>query len=108
MLPSVFRLSFPCKPLQVQQLELLRRLITQEGNSDATEWLLERVMEHSKGVVDHAAISAPTEAEILSELSPLHLEHLLTESERDQFETQGVRGQHAIHSVQIVFLRCTL
>lgn len=77
----------------VQQLSLLRRLVADEGNSDATEWLLERVMERALVGDTSAAMAAPTEEEILAELSPLHLEHLLTEAERIQFETDGVRPQ---------------
>ena len=75
----------------VQQLALLRTLVANDGNSDATEWLLDRVMEHTPAT-GNASTFTPTDKEIMAELSPLHLDHFLTEAERNQFETDGVRA----------------
>ena len=86
----------------VQQLALLRQFVAEDGNSDAVEWLLERVLEHTT-VAEKAAAPAPTDEEILSELSPLHLDNLLTEAERNQFEIEGVRA-HYIGLVTRLFL----
>ena len=75
----------------VQQLDLLRRLVADDGSSDAVEWLLEQVNGHSDSPPDKAPSAAPTEEEILAELPPSHLDHLLTEEERCLFERDGVR-----------------
>lgn len=75
----------------VQQLDLLRRLVADDGSPDAVEWLLEQVNGHSDSPPDKAPSAAPTEEEILAELPPSHLDHLLTEEERCLFERDGVR-----------------
>lgn len=86
----------------VQQLALLRQLVADDGNSDAVEWLLERVMEHTT-VAENAAVPAPTDEEILSELPPRHLDNLLTEAERKQFETDGVRAHYSVQFLALPF-----